>query len=406
MTKLAGNIYSVEKMQSKEGTEALFLYATEGILVVNDKGEIIRINPSAEKLFGYDVGELLGKKIELLVPKSLSGKHHEHREKYNHSPNARSMGLGMELFGMKKDGREFPVEISLSPYSNEEGSFVIAFIVDITFRKEAETQLKNYSTDLEKQVRNRTMILNEAVEELEKTKMNLFDALEKERELNELKSRFVSMASHEFRTPLATILSSLSLVTKYGELNEKEKQNKHISRIKSSISDLTDILNAFLSVSKLEEGKVEYVPEKFNIQEYVSEIITEMQSVAKENQKINYKHTGNEVGLLNKKILKNILFNLISNAIKFSPEGKPVEVETEIKDSHVKILVKDEGMGIPTGDQKHLFERFFRGHNATHVQGTGLGLNIVAKYVELMNGSISFESKEKRGTMFRINFPQ
>ncbi len=393
-------------MQSKEGIEALFLYATEGILVVNDKGEIIRINPSAEKLFGYEKGELLRKKIELLVPKSLSGRHHEHRDKYNHNPHARSMGLGIELFGQKKDGREFPVEISLSPYKNEEESFVIAFIVDITFRKEAELRLKNYSADLEKQVRNRTMILNEAVEELERTKKNLFDALEKERELNELKSRFVSMASHEFRTPLATILSSVSLVAKYGELNEKEKQSKHISRIKSSISDLTDILNDFLSVSKLEEGKVACAPEKFNIHEFVSGIITEMQSVAKENQKINYRHTGNELVSLDKKLLKNILFNLISNAIKFSPEEKTVEVGTEFTGKHLKVEVRDQGMGIPFEDQKHLFERFFRGHNATHVQGTGLGLNIVAKYVELMNGLITFESKEEKGTMFSINFPQ
>jgi PAS domain S-box-containing protein len=406
MSKLAGDNPIGPKMQSKEGIEALFLYATEGILVVNEKGEIIRINPSAEKLFGYDAGELLGKPIEVLVPKSVSGRHYDHRDKYNQHPHARSMGAGIELFGLRKDGREFPVEISLSPYHNDEGKYVIAFIVDITFRKEAETRLKNYSADLEKQVRNRTMILNEAVEELEKTKKNLYDALEKERELNELKSRFVSMASHEFRTPLATILSSVSLVTKYGELNEKEKQHKHIVRIKSSISDLTDILNDFLSLSKLEEGKVECILEKFNIREFISEINAEMQSLAKENQKINYKHTGTENIALDKKLLKNILFNLISNAIKFSPEEKPVDISTEYTGKHIKIAVKDHGMGIPLEDQKHLFERFFRGHNATHIQGTGLGLNIVAKYVELMNGSITFESKENKGTSFMINFPQ
>jgi PAS domain S-box-containing protein len=406
MIKFASNISGVNKMQSKEGIEALFLYATEGILVVNERGEIIRINPSAEKLFGYDTGELLGKPIEILVPKSVSGRHHDHRDKYNGNPHARSMGAGIELFGLRKDGKEFPVEISLSPYHNEEGNYVIAFIVDITFRKEAETRLKNYSADLEKQVRNRTMILNEAVEELEKTKKNLHDALEKERELNELKSRFVSMASHEFRTPLATILSSVSLVAKYGELNEKEKQNKHIGRIKSSIGDLTDILNDFLSLSKLEEGKVECVIEKFNIQQFITEIITEMQSLAKENQKINYRHTGNEVISLDKRLLKNILFNLISNAIKFSPEEKPVDVRTEHSDKHLKIMVKDHGMGIPIEDQKHLFERFFRGHNATHIQGTGLGLNIVAKYVELMNGSITFESRENKGTTFTVKFSQ
>jgi len=393
-------------MESKQGVEALFLYATEGILVVNGAGEITRINPSAEKLFGYEKDELLGKKIEILVPAALAGRHKDHRTAYSGRPHARKMGSGIELYGLKKDGKEFPVEISLSPYSTQEGQFVIAFILDITFRKEAETHLKNYSADLEKQVKNRTMILTEAVDELEKTKKNLYDALEKERELNELKSRFVSMASHEFRTPLATILSSLSLATKYGELNEKDKQNKHISRIKSSINDLTDILNDFLSVSKLEEGKVECVPEQLNLHEFISGIIAEMQPLSKENQKINFNHTGNALVLLDKKLLKHILFNLISNALKFSPEDKPVFIETTITNSQVKVEVRDHGMGIPKEDQKHLFERFFRGHNATHVQGTGLGLNIVAKYVELMNGSITFESKENKGTTFMIKLPQ
>jgi len=394
------------EMDTTEGTEALFLYATEGILIVDENGIIISINPSAEKLFGYEKGELPGKKIEVLVPKRLASKHSVHRNNYNEHPHARSMGIGKELFGLRKDGTEFPVEISLSPYQNSSGKHVIAFIVDITLRKQAEERIKNYSAELEKQVKNRTLILEEAVDELEKTKRNLYDALEKERELNELKSRFVSMASHEFRTPLATILSSLSLVTKYGELNEKEKQSKHITRIKSSITDLTDILNDFLSVSKLEEGKVEGVSENFNLREFISGIIADLQSVTKEDQRIIFNYTGKEIVSLDKKIIKNILINLVSNAIKFSPEGKAIEVTTEFTNAHVKILVKDNGIGIPVEDQKHLFERFFRGHNVTHIQGTGLGLNIVAKYVELMNGSITFESKEKKGTTFTVRFPQ
>jgi PAS domain S-box-containing protein len=400
------NYITGEYMESKEGIEALFLYATEGILVVNESGNIIRINPSAERLFRYEHGELIGKKIEVLVPGRIASKHAEHRNNYNGNPHARAMGKGIELYGLRKDGTEFPAEISLSPYSNSEGKFVIAFIIDITLRKESETHLKNYSAELEKQVKNRTLILEEAIDELEKTKKNLNDALEKERELNELKSRFVSMASHEFRTPLATILSSVSLVAKYGELDEKEKQNKHISRIKSSINDLTDILNDFLSVGKLEEGRVECSPERFNIREFAEETIAEMQPLAKEQQQIKYKHEGEEIVFLDKKLLKNILFNLISNAIKFSPEGKPVEVETDFTKPRVKLQVQDSGIGISAEDQEHLFERFFRGRNATHIQGTGLGLSIVAKYVELMNGSINFESKEKKGTVFSVRFPQ
>ena len=400
------NIIAKNKMKDKEGMEALFLYATEGILVANDKGEIIRINPSAERLFGYERGELLEKKIEILIPKRLSKKHIDHREKYNHNPHARSMGAGAELNGLKKDGTEFPVEISLSPFTTPEGKFVIAFIVDITVRKQAEEKLKNYSAELEKQVKNRTLILEEAIEELEKTKKDLHNALNKERELNELKSRFVSMASHEFRTPLTTMLSSLSLVTKYGEQNDKENQGKHVSKIKTSINNLTDILNDFLSVSKLEEGKIENVPEAMNLNIFIADIISDMKSISAEGQKFIQKYSGNEIVSLDKKLLKNVLFNLISNAIKFSPEGGSIEINTQTLNSSIKISVKDNGIGISKEDQKHLFERFFRGHNATHIQGTGLGLNIVTKYVELMNSSIDFESKENEGTTFTIIIPQ
>jgi len=392
-------------MESKEGIEALFLYATEGILVTNEKGEITRINPSGEKLFGYAENELVGQRIEVLVPKRLIHKHEGHREHYNHNPHARSMGAGMNLFGLKKDGTEFPVEISLSPYTNREGKFVIAFIIDITVRKQAEEKLKSYSAELERQVKNRTMILEEAVEELETTKKELNDALEKEKELNEMKSRFVSMASHEFRTPLTTMMSSLSLVTLYGEKNDKQNQDKHVGKIKSSINSLTDILNDFLSVSKLEEGKLENSPEEINLKSFMADTIAEMQMVANSHQ-INYSHGGKEIVSLDKKILKNILFNLLSNALKFSPEGKAVEVSTEVKKAIIKISVKDNGIGISKADQKNLFERFFRGHNATHIQGTGLGLNIVARYTELMQGSIEFESEENKGTTFTITLPQ
>lgn len=405
ISKFVMNTNSKNKMESKEGIEALFLYATEGILVVNDAGQIIRINPSAEKLFGYDSGELINKKIEVLIPSRLSSKHTDHREKYGHNPHARSMGLGMELYGLKKNGAEFPVEISLSPYSSPEGKFVVAFIVDITIRKQAEEKLKNYSDDLEKQVKNRTLILEEAIEELEKTKKDLHKALDKERELNELKSRFVSMASHEFRTPLTTMMSSLSLAHKYSEQNDKVGQSKHMNKIKNSINALTDILNDFLSVSKLEEGKVENCAEKMDLKQFLSEIIAEMQMLISTGQKITLDYKGNETVFLDKKILKNILFNLISNAIKFSPNGGLIEVSAVIKDSVITLSVSDQGIGISEEDQKHLFERFFRANNATHIQGTGLGLNIVAKYVELMRGTIEFTSTENKGTTFTINLP-
>lgn len=393
-------------MESKEASDALFLYATEGILVVNGVGDIVRINPSAEKLFGYEKGELLGKKIEVLIPKTLEAKHTQHRDGYSGNPHARAMGANRDLYGLKKDGTEFPVEISLSPYSNDKGKFVIAFIIDITVRKQAELKLKSYSAELEKQVKNRTLILEEAIDELEKTKEDLFHSLAKERELGELKSRFVSMASHEFRTPLTTILSSLSLVTKYSENNDIENQTKHVNKIKASIGNLTDILNDFLSVSKFEEGKVENHPALINLKTFITDVVGELSGMAKPGQLLQNNYVGADEVTLDCKLLKHVLFNLISNAIKFSPENKAVEINTTVLDNFISISIKDSGIGISAEDQQHLFERFFRGHNATHIQGTGLGLNIVANYIDLMGGTIGFESIENTGTTFTITIPR
>ncbi len=392
--------------QGMADSEALFQHATEGILVVNQQGEIVRINPSAEKLFGYISNELVGKKIEILIPQRFAHNHTDHRDKYANNPHSRPMGLGMELWGLKKDGSEFPLEISLSPFQSPEGRYIMAFIMDITIRRQAEEKQKNYSVELERQVKNRTLILEEAIQELEKTKKELHLALQKEKELNELKSRFVSMASHEFRTPLTTMMSSLSLVTRYGENNDKDNQLKHVGKIKNAINNLTDILNDFLSVSKLEEGKVENLPEPLDIKLFIAEIISDMQSMAGSEQLIVQHHVGKAQVNIDRKLLKNILFNLISNAIKFSPAQATIDVHIQVNNSTIRIDVSDHGIGISKEDQKHLFERFFRGHNATHIQGTGLGLNIVARYAELMNASLDFVTEENKGTTFTIIIPQ
>ncbi len=266
-------------------------------------------------------------------------------------------------------------------------------------------EIRLLNANLEKRVKDRTMILEEALRELESSREELSRALDREKELNELKSRFVSMASHEFRTPLATILSSIALVSKYNEQGENEKQARHVARIKSAITHLTDLLNDVLSLSKLEEGKIAVSPENFDITEFTGQLVQELQGLSKEKQQLKYKHTGPGEVQLDKKILKSILTNLVSNAIKFSSENKTIHINTEVVNSKVKLSVKDQGIGISDEDQKHLFERFFRGQNATNIQGTGLGLNIVGKYVEMLGGSIDFKSKLEEGTTFTVKLP-
>lgn len=235
---------------------------------------------------------------------------------------------------------------------------------------------------------------------------NIRKALSKEKHLNELKSRFISMASHEFRTPLSAILSSVSLIGRYHFTEEQEKRDKHINRIKSNVSNLTGILDDFLSLSKLEEGRIESTPVPFDLLAFMNEVTEEMQGVAKAGQELLISYQGEKEVFLDKRLLKNILINLISNATKYSPADSEVELYAEITEPYVSISVRDYGIGIPEEEQIHLFERFYRANNATNIQGTGLGLNIVQKYVTLMGGKVEFESRLNEGTTFILTFPR
>ena len=201
-----------------ESINALFEFATEGIIIANRKGVIIKANPSSERLFGYEKYELVGKVIEDLIPSKYAKSHVKQRDSYHENPHPRAMGKNMTLFAKRKDNSEFPVEISLSHYVENDEQLSIAFIIDITERKQQEDKIITLNQNLEKKVKERTNVLHEALLELENSKEQLSIALEKEKQLNDMKSRFVTMASHEFRTPLSTILSSVSLIGKYVSL--------------------------------------------------------------------------------------------------------------------------------------------------------------------------------------------
>lgn len=405
-----------EKLQEeKDRFEALFQHASMGIVVANTKAEILLVNTFLLKQFGYDKqDELINKKIETLIPARYHPKHDQHVDRYNINPQPRPMGVGKDLFAVKKDGTEFPVEISLSSYTMGKESYTIAFISDITKRKEFETainrqkeqlavtnrKIEELNNELEEKVDSRTRELQETLAALEYSKDELTKALSKEKELSDLKSRFVSMASHEFRTPLSTILSSASLVAKYVEAEEQEKRNKHIHRIKSSVNNLTNLLNEFLSIGKIEDGKITANNLDFNIRELIAALCSEMEGIARNDQQFAYVHTGEAMIHSDPSLLRNVLTNLLSNAIKFSPEGSKIGVTSTVLEDNIVIAVTDNGMGISAEDQAHLFERFFRGTNVTNIQGTGLGLHIVGKYIEIMDGNIEFESELEKGTKF------
>jgi PAS domain S-box-containing protein len=389
--------------------EAIFKYANEGIVITDDQSRILKINPSVLQTFGYEYEkEIIGQKIEILIPKRFHDKHGGHREKYMESPHARSMGLQFDLYALKKGGDEFPVEVSLSPFKNSQGSFVICFIIDITTRKKAEENEKNYRKELEKEVEERTLILKEAIQKLEKTKNELDNSLKREQELNSMKTKFISIASHEFRTPLSTIMSSLSLMEKYNELNQLEKRNKHNDRIKKSIKNLTDILNDILSVNKIEEGKVIVNPESFDIQSFVNDLIQDLQGLLKQGQLINFSgsETHQTMVFQDPKLLRHILINLLTNAIKFSVEESPIEINLRLEPNDIYLEIKDYGLGIPKADHDKLFTRFFRSSNVENIQGTGLGLSIVLQYVNYLKGTIKFSSELGKGSIFNVNLPR
>lgn len=389
-----------------EMLDALFKHATEGIIVSSRGGDIVMANPTAEKQFGYDLGELIGKRIEQLVPRDISGIHAKLREGYVQNPHPRAMGQGKDLYALRKDGSVFPVEISLSYFKAAEREYVMSFIVDITLRKQQDEHIRNLNKELEQRVSDRTQALAKANQELASSQTELTVALAKEKELNELKSRFVTTASHEFRTPLAAILSSASLIDRYENHDDKEKRQKHIVRIKSMVGNLTEILNDFLSIGKLEEGIVRNNPEPLELVSFFGTVMDEMKLLFKEGQYIDFQPSALSIHVaLDPMLLKNVLINLLSNAIKYSPPDKPIALTIDAVDNILSIHIKDNGIGIPEEDQVHIFERFYRAKNSTNIQGTGLGLNITKKYVELMDGTISLESSLDSGTSFLVKIP-
>lgn len=373
MDKHTKKVTSLDANNQDLRFEAFFNSASIGIIVVNKEGFIVMSNKFANSLFKYEDDSMTGVILESLIPKRYHDKHVNHRDKYHEKPQARAMGADMTLMALKKDGTEFPVEISLGHFESNGENYTIAFIVDITIRK--------------------------ANEELTKS-------LEKEKELNDLKTRFVSMASHEFRTPLSTILSSISLLSKYHNTEDQPKRDKHIDRIKSSVKSLTDILNEFLSLGKIEEGKVDIRMDDFNFKEFIESIINEMSVLLHPEQKIDFTYYGESIIYSDSNILKHILVNLLSNAIKFSPAKSVISIAIEVNQQGALITITDQGIGIPKEDQVHLFERFFRASNVTNIQGTGLGLHIVGRYIHLLHGHITYTSELEIGSQFTIQLPK
>jgi PAS domain S-box-containing protein len=541
----------VSDLQDIDLFKNIFQSSLEGIIVVDLEGIIIKANSASENLFGYKAGELITQKVERLIPDKFKKNHETHREKFKGKPIALHLGQDLELWGLKKDGSKFPLEINLNPTRIEGKLFVIAFVMDTTSQKKtakklkvSQAQLRTYSEELEEKVITRTDELTATVQKLVASNLSLEDqidetkeaekraiaskslssaiaknfpngfiivfnsnfemlllegeaivklgldtmvfedasvddipifsnkqksklkqdvlktiagehlrfqikfrnlyfsvntipllgehtvissalfvytditaqkkieredknALKKEQELNELKSRFVSMASHEFRTPLSAIQTSAILIGRQNEPGKEQKREKYVVQIKKNVKQLVVILNDFLSLSKLEEGKVIANKELFDFVALSKTLIEEVSMTKKTGKNIIFSSPKKPISLnIDSKLVRHIFLNLLSNAIKYSPKNTNINIKIEESAFFVSLEVQDNGIGIPKEEQDKVFDRFFRAKNAQNIQGTGLGLNIVKQYAELMDGTIAFTSETNKGTTFLVKLPK
>jgi PAS domain S-box-containing protein len=529
----------------------IFEVSVNGILVVDAGGIIIKANSASERLFGYKLGELIQQKAADRIPNKFQKQQQNNSERNFDILEAKKTEEGLDLFGLKEDGSQFPLEISLRTTSMDGKEVVIVFITDITAREKIEKKLKStqsqlqiYSLELEEKVASRTSELSATVEKLVASNLSLEDqieetqdakksviaskslssaiaknfpngfiivfnanfemlliegetvsllglgkivfeettvadialfssaqkaklkqdilktisgehlgfevafknkyfsvntiplvdknafissalfvysniteqkkveqdslnALKKEQELNELKSRFVAMASHEFRTPLSAIQTSAILIGRQNGLGKEQKREKYVAQIKKNVKQLVVILNDFLSLSKLEEGKVIADKVTFDFVVLSKTLIEEVSMTKKTGKNIIISAPDTPVLLnLDPKLVRRILMNLLSNAIKYSPENTDIHIKIEERNECISLEVQNQGIGIPEEEQEKLFERFFRAKNAQDIQGTGLGLHIIKQFVDLMSGTIDFKSKTNKGATFSVKFPR
>lgn len=351
---------------------------SQGILLVNSRSEITLVNHYIVAKFGYTREALLNSKLNILVPEEYRKSHENFVHNYFSQPSERLMGIKRELVAVKRDGTIFPVEISLTPVELDDELYVMAFLIDISERKRLEEQ-ELYAHQLEME-------------------------LQKERDLIQIKERFVSLVSHEFRTPLAVIQSSVNMIMDYIDRLPKERVLEKLNIASEHIQRMSEMMEDALRFSKTSSGKTELDHEVIEIPEFIQNIVETMKMTDKGQHKmvVNY-----DEGTLyaDRKVLDHIMANLISNAIKYSPDNSEIII-TARQNAHIwQFSVEDEGIGFSEDDIPKLFEPFYRAPNAREKIGTGLGLSIVKEYVELHQGMITVASKREQGSRFVVEIP-
>lgn len=310
------------------------------------------------------------------------------------------------------DGRTFD-RYSAPMFNNDKYYGRIWYFRDITQRKSVEKELEKHKNELEMLVESRTLelekvneLLQEEIIKQKEVEEIVKQSLEKEKQLNELKTRFISIASHEFRTPLTTILSSAQLLERYHKIWDTDNIKIQFARIKDNIKQLTETMDDVLTISRTETGKIIFEPKEIELKYFCDEIVDNIRVSLLPNQNLIYKLlTQHKKFLLDVKLLKQIMLNLLSNAIKYSKDDSEIEFIIKEESNRLTFRIKDYGIGIPQNDIETLFEPFHRGKNVGSVHGTGLGMSIVKRSIEMHNGKLEFETEEGFGTTFLVTIP-
>lgn len=363
-----------------------------GIIVFDDKMNIVLANQPVSEIFEYKKS-VVGKNLRLLL------KNDTLLTEFLENPTTDTFKTTKEIIGIKNNGEEIYLEVSFGKLEYENKFYYKLLLTDINERKKKEKEINALNVQLEEEVKLSNKELQKVIEQLK-------ISLNKEKELNILKTKFIALASHEFKTPLSAILSSTELMAKYTELENVEKQREHLQKVKIMIARLNGMLDNLLTLENIEAGEVKPTYKLVDFKNLMEEVLHNTKPLLKKDQVLSIENTSTEKFYQDPRIIKIILNNILNNAIKYSENESQITVSLKSNKQNLYMSIKDNGIGIPLNEQNLIFNRFFRAKNALYYPGTGIGLNIVKGYIDSLKGTISFKSTENNGTVFNVQIPK